>query len=87
MDEHKNTITANVRNLEKEIERRKKIMREKRNEMREFAHKMDKNKKRIEILKVFQSVFNRLHFSFPLGYDSKSRHEPREKTGESKNKR
>ncbi|KAF8367078.1 epg-8 [Pristionchus pacificus] len=52
MDEHKNTITANVRNLEKEIERRKKIMREKRNEMREFAHKMDKNKKRIEILKA-----------------------------------
>lgn len=52
LDEEKNKMTANVRNLEREIERRKRLIREKRLETREYSHKKEKNKKRIEILKV-----------------------------------
>lgn len=52
LDEEKNKMTANVRNLEREIERRKRLIREKRLETREYSHKKEKKKKRIEILKV-----------------------------------
>lgn len=45
-----------------------------------------RTRKESRYLRFFPS-WNRLHFSFPLGYDSKGRHEPREKTGESKDKR
>ncbi|GMT00689.1 hypothetical protein PENTCL1PPCAC_22863, partial [Pristionchus entomophagus] len=52
LDENSNSMTATGRNLENEIERKKKLINEKKNEMKEYAYKKDKNKKRIEILKT-----------------------------------
>ncbi|GMT29416.1 hypothetical protein PFISCL1PPCAC_20713 [Pristionchus fissidentatus] len=51
LDERKNEITAVVRNLQKEIDRRKRNINEKREDMRETIGKKDKNRRRIDILK------------------------------------